>query len=448
MQRTTAMKFVRGMCAAGALAVSACQSPVSDQGDEPGLDESTAVAGLGAAASVKAVPGEYIVVFRDDAPAAATTSLVQTMHRAGATIQRSYSVIPGVAGKFTAAQLDALRRDPSVAYVEPNYLVSLGTIYPNPPFGLDRIDSRTGTDARFNDFGFNGAGVHIYVVDTGVRTTHREFTGRIGAGVSTLNNDPSVQDCNGHGTNVASIAAGTRFGVAKGAIVHPVRVLDCAGNGTIADVIEGLDFVLANVAAFPAVVNMSLFGGRAQALNDAVAAVTAADIPVVVAAGNFTIDACLGSPASEPTAITVGATAPGEARAGFSNFGPCLDIFAPGVGVIGGGIGNDDATLTLDGTSQAAPHVAGAVALFLQRFPRVTNANVTDGVLQNATQGIVGNPAGSPNRFLFVEFRVPQPQSCFGRCGGQSPDFSCGCDVLCDFFEDCCIDKGLFCPGL
>src|SRR5204862_1634981 len=139
----------------------------------------------------------------------------------------------------------------------------------------------------------NGAGVHIYIIDTGVRTTHHEFTGRIGAGTSTIDGDPSFQDCNGHGTNVASIAAGTRFGVAKGAIIHPVRVLDCAGNGTIADVIEGLDFVRANVAAFPAVVDMSLFGGKAQALNDAVAATTAADVPVVVAAGNFNIDARL-----------------------------------------------------------------------------------------------------------------------------------------------------------
>jgi subtilisin family serine protease len=370
------------------------------------------------------------------------------MRNTGATLKRTYSVSPGVAGKFTATQIDALRRDPSVAYVEPNYRVSVGTIYNNPTFGLDRIDSRTGTDAHYNDFGFNGSGIHIYILDTGIRTSHHEFTGRIGAGTSTLDTDASVQDCNGHGTHVASTAAGTKFGVAKGAIVHPVRVLDCAGNGTIADVIQGLDFVRANVAAFPAVANMSVFGAKSQALNDAVAAVTAADIPVVVAAGNFNIDACMGSPASEPSAITVGATAPGEARAGFSDFGPCVDIFAPGVGVLGAGITSDDATATFDGTSQAAPHVTGAVALFLQRFPRVTVRNVTDGLIQNATPGIVGNPTGSPNLFLFVDFKVPQPQSCFGRCGGQSPDFSCGCDALCDVFEDCCIDKGLSCPGL
>jgi aqualysin 1 len=447
MQRTTVTKLVTGLFTTGALALVGCQDPLpGDQEGDAQLDQAV-VAGAADIKDPKAVPDEYIVVFREDGTDAIDTSIA-AIRSSGAVVQ-ALTVIPAVAGRFTPAQLEAVRKDPNVAYVEPNYIVSASTIFSNAPYGLDRIDSRTGTDGKFNDFGFNGSGVHIYVLDTGIRTSHREFTGRIGNGTSTINGSTSFQDCNGHGTHVASIAAGTRFGVAKRATVHPVRVLGCDGNGTTLDVIEGLQFVRNTVNAFPAVANMSLFGPLSQALNDAVAATTAADISVVAAAGNFAIDACQGSPASAPSAITVGATRQGEARATFSNFGQCVDIHAPGVGVIGAGTAHDDATATFDGTSQSAPHVAGAVALFLQRFPRVLTSKVAGGVIGNATPGIITGLPTNPftvNLFLFIDFKVPPQQSCFGRCGGQSPDFSCGCDSLCDFFEDCCVDTGLFCP--
>lgn len=447
MRRIRFSTLVGGLCAAGALAtlLAGCQDPVPGDREEAPADEATATSAIAG----KAAADDYIVVFRHDAPTAAVEASVSSMRGLGSTIRRTFQVIPGVHGHFTPAQLAVVRKDPNVAYVEPNYQVSAATIVNTAQYGLDRIDSRTGTDGKYNDFGFNGAGVHIYILDTGVRTTHHEFTGRIGAGTSTIDGSASIDDCNGHGTNVASIAAGATFGVARGAIIHPVRVLDCTGMGTNADVIEGLDFVRLNAGPVPAVVNMSLFGPQAQAITDAVNAVTAADIPVVVAAGNFNIDACLGSPASTPSAITVGATQHGEGRASFSDFGTCLDLFAPGVQVTGAGNASDTATSTFDGTSQAAPHVTGAVAQFLQRFPRVTAQQVTDGVLNNATANIVGNPGpGSPNRFLFNSFQSPAAKSCFGRCGGQSADFSCGCDAACEVFDDCCTDFGASCPNL
>jgi subtilisin family serine protease len=444
MQRRTVTKFVQGLLATGVAMIAGCQTPVSDDA----LDELQLGLSAHAPAAITTptvVPDEYIVVFRDGSAKARAQAMVQDLRSNGAVIKESYTVIPGIAGRFNAAHLATLRGNPDVAYIEPNQQVSVSTVFSNAPYGLDRIDSRTGIDGSYNDFGFNGSGIHIFVIDTGIRFSHHEFTGRLGLGFSALDGSPGIQDCNGHGTHVASIAAGTKFGVAKGAIVHAVRALDCAGSGTTADVIEGLNFVLTAAATVPAVANLSVFGPRSTALNDAIENLVTANIPVVAAAGNFNLDACLASPSSAPNALTVGATAQGETRAAFSDFGLCLDLFAPGVGVLGAGIANDDATASMDGTSQSAAHVTGAVALFLQRFPRTAALKVNGGVAGNATPGIVGDAHGSPNLFLFNDFLQPSGDSCFGRCGGQSPDFTCACDDLCVQFNDCCEDKDLFC---
>ncbi|MBC7978143.1 MAG: S8 family serine peptidase [Myxococcales bacterium] len=453
MQRRTVTKYLNGLCAAGAIALIGCQAPIaSDSADETLLEESsgavtasTAKATNPTTTAVKTIPDEYIVVFRNGTSAATTSSAVQAMRSQGATIKKTYSLINGVAGKFTAAHVEALRKDPSVLYVEPNQVVTASAIQNNAEFGIDRVDSRTDTDTRYNDFGFDGSGVHIFVLDTGIRTTHSEFTGRFGANFSAIDGSNSVEDCNGHGTNVASIAAGTRFGVAKRATVHSVRVLGCNGEGTTADVIEGLNFVKNVAPAFPSVANLSLEGPPSTALNDAVLALSNAEVPVVVAAGNSGSDACNGSPSGAPSAITVGAVDRNITRAGFSNFGFCVDIFAPGTQVRGAGNANDNAQLVFDGTSQAAPHVAGGTALYLQRFPRTQAAKVTGGILGNATQGIVGDARDSNDLFLFIDFNTPPQQSCFGRCGGQSSDFSCACDEFCTIFGDCCADEPIFC---
>lgn len=449
MQQRTVTKLAGALLAAGAATLVGCQDPVSDDpAGEPQVDQTA-----GAPASITAsaittpsvVPDEYIVVFRDKAAAEHAHAAMQRMRSTGAVIKKSFSIIPAMAGRFNAQHLAALRADPDVAYIEPNQRLYPATIYANPPPGLDRIDSRAGRDSQYNDFGFNGSGVHIFIIDTGIRTSHHEFTGRLGVSTSTVDGDPSIQDCVGHGTHVASLAAGTKYGVAKGAIVHAVRTIGCDGSGTTADTIDGLDFVLSVATTVPSVVNISLFGPFSAALNDAVLRVTSANIPVVAAAGNFSIDACLGSPSSSDAAITVGAVAANDARAGFSDTGSCIDIFAPGVSVLGAGITNDDATATFEGTSQSAGYTSGAIALFLQRFPRARIGEITDGVLDTATAGVVTDTQGAANRLLYNNFQVPAPKSCFGRCGGQSSDFSCFCDNLCSQFGDCCVDITQFC---
>jgi aqualysin 1 len=407
MKKPSILNVFKGLCVATLAAAAGCQDP--GPGDEVvgSSDQDLVVPEVIGAKDPQAVRDEYIVVYRAGVPAAKTGAAIQAMRSRGASILATYTVIPGFAARMTAAELDAVRADPDVAYIEANRKVSIDTIYNNPPFGLDRVDQRTGTNAQYDDLGFNGSGVHVYIIDTGIRTTHSEFTGRVGNGFSALDGDSSIQDCNGHGTHVASTAAGTRFGIAKGATVHPVRVLNCSGSGTTVDVVEGMDWVRANHIA-PAVTNMSLGGPRSTAIDDAAASITTSGVTLVVAAGNSNADACGQSPASAPSALTVGATSPGEARAGFSNFGSCVDLFAPGVNVLGAGIANDTATATLSGTSMASPHVTGAVATYLQRFPLATVAQVSSAVFHTATAGVVGDPHGSPNRFLYTGFRSPQ----------------------------------------
>lgn len=423
------------------LAVAACGTSE----DELELEQAShelVVADLGHPA---AVPDEYLVTFRAELGGLATASALDTYRALGVEVLESYAIIPGFAGRLSAAQLAALKKDPRVAAIETNKVVSVGAVQMNPPYGLDRIDQRHGTNQQYDDFGYPGTGAHVYVIDTGVRTTHNEFTGRVGTGYSAIDGSPSPNDCHGHGTHVASTAAGTRYGVAKSATIHAVRVLNCAGSGTYADVIEGMDWVRASYGGQPSVVNMSLGGPSSAAVNEAVKALTDAGVSVVVAAGNsYGADACNASPAGAASALTIGATSPGEQRAGFSNVGPCVDLFAPGVDVLAAGIANDNATATLSGTSMASPHVAGAVALYLQRFPRVTPAQVHDAVNANATAGIVGD-ARSANRFLYTSFGQPVGNSCYGRCGGQSADFTCACDEVCKYFGDCCSDYEAVC---
>jgi subtilisin family serine protease len=239
-----------------------------------------------------------------------------------------------------------------------------------------------------------------------------------------------VNDCNGHGTHTATTAAGTTFGVAKAMIVHPVRVLDCGGSGSTSGVIAGIDWVTANHIS-PAVANMSLGGPPDPALDQAVAASVAAGVVYSVSAGNNNTNACTQSPAREPSAITTGATNKTDKRAAFSNFGTCLDIFAPGVAITAGWIGSSTATNTISGTSMAAPHVAGVAGLYLEANPTATPAQVTSAITTNATLNKVVNPgAGSANRLLYMGF--------IGGGGGNQPPvanftFSCNASHVCNF---------------
>jgi subtilisin family serine protease len=279
----------------------------------------------------------------------------------------------------------------------------INTIQPNPPWGLDRIDQRSlPLDSSFTPAG-NGAGVTVYVIDTGIRTTHTEYASRVVAGYDFVDNDSDPSDCDGHGTHVAGTAVGSTYGVAKAASVSGVRVLNCYGNGYTSDVVAGMNWVRTNHSSGDAVVNMSLGGGGSKSIDDAVAALTSANITVVVAAGNSNDDAQYYSPARASTAITVGSTTSTDARSSFSNYGSTVDIFAPGSSILSAWYTSNTASNTLNGTSMASPHVAGAAAVYLGLNPGSTPAQVASALTSvSTTDAVTSAGSGSPDRLLYV----------------------------------------------
>jgi subtilisin family serine protease len=270
-------------------------------------------------------------------------------------------------------------------------------------WGLDRIDQRSlPLSATYAPT--SAAGVTVYVLDTGIRTTHSEFGGRARDGYDFVDQDKIANDCSGHGTHVASTIGGATYGVAKDVTLVGVRVLDCKGSGSYQGIIAGIDWV-ARQTARPAVANLSLGGTTSKALDDAVDRAVAAGVTVVVAAGNDNKDACKQSPARTPSAITVGATDRNDTRWSSSNFGSCVDIFAPGVRIEGASYASATAVKTMSGTSMASPHVAGAAARVLAAHPGYTPAQVRDALLGQAGTGSIGNPGkGSPNKILYTGF--------------------------------------------
>ncbi|MCH1448499.1 MAG: S8 family peptidase, partial [Candidatus Nanopelagicales bacterium] len=279
----------------------------------------------------------------------------------------------------------------------------INTIQPNPPWGLDRIDQRSlPLDNGFAAAG-NGSGVTVYVIDTGIRTTHTEYASRVVAGYDFVDDDSNPSDCDGHGTHVAGTAVGSTYGVAKSANVSGVRVLNCYGSGYTSDVVAGMNWVRTNHSSGDAVVNMSLGGGGSKSIDDAVAALTSANITVVVAAGNSNDDAQYYSPARASTAITVGSTTSTDARSSFSNYGSTVDIFAPGSSILSAWYTSNTASNTLSGTSMASPHVAGAAAVYLGLNTGSTPAQVAAALTSVSTTDAVTSPgSGSPDRLLYV----------------------------------------------
>ena len=328
----------------------------------------------------------------------------------GGSIAHIYShVLSGFAADLTPSQATALRNSPGVTLVLPDSTMSISsTQSPTPSWGLDRIDQRGPVSGSPGSYSYtnNGAGSTIYVVDTGVYGNN-DIASRMLTGDDEIKDGNGTVDCNGHGTHVSSTAAGTLYGVAKGASLVPVRVLGCGGSGSTSGVIAGLDWILSNSNPNPktkAVVSMSLGGGFYQPLNDAIARLSVAGIPVVVAAGNSSADACNVSPASAPTAITVGATDINDGFAYFSNYGSCVDINAPGVGITGAWIGSPTATNTISGTSMATPHVSGAVAVWVALHPSQNVSEITAGLVAAATTGAISSvPAGTINALLWKD---------------------------------------------
>ena len=389
-----------------ALAAAACSDNLTPLPDDPLLANQVTAPGPGTE--------RYIVRFRDSEPndVAQADRLVQR-HR-GRLVYRYRNAIKGFAGDFTSQEVAALRQDPDVMMVEQDQLMYAIATQPNPPsWGLDRIDQNALPLSASYTFNSTGAGVRVYIIDTGILFSHNDFGGRASTGVDQITPGGTAADCHGHGTHVAGTVGGSTYGVAKAVTLYAVRVLACSGSGPTSGVIAGVDWVtgqkLAN-PSIPAVANMSLGGGFSPAMNAAVTNSINAGVTYAVAAGNSNADACSQSPAATPAALTVGATTISDARSSFSNFGTCLDIFAPGSAITSAWIGSNTATNTINGTSMASPHVAGAAALYLQLNPSATPAAVGNALIGNATLNVVTNPGpGSPNRLLYMGFINPIP---------------------------------------
>jgi subtilisin family serine protease len=376
-------------------------------------DQPNPLAAPAAPAPAAAKAGRYIVVMKSGTFTGPRHSISASISRVAGEQAVApdfvYStVLQGFAARLTDPQLAALRADPRVDYVEADQPMYATTTQTGATWGLDRIDQRNLPLSTTYGYTADGTGVNAYIIDTGIRFSHSEFSGRAVSGFDAVDGG-AADDCNGHGTHVAGTVGGSTYGVAKNVHLVAVRVLDCAGSGTTAGVIAGVDWVTANHVS-PAVANMSLGGGASTTLDNAVAASIASGVSYSVAAGNgnflgIAVNACNSSPARVATAITVGATDKTDKKASFSNYGTCLDLFGPGVSITSSWYSNDTATNTISGTSMATPHVVGVAALYLQGNPSATPAAVAAALIANATTGKVTSPGtGSPNRLLFTNY--------------------------------------------
>jgi subtilisin family serine protease len=370
----------------------------------PEAEEAPTVRGEGAGTPVA---DQYIVVFRPGTRGVREQSERMAREHGARLLYVYEHALEGFAARMSPRQAENMGRNPNVTFIEQDTVVTVADTQTNATWGLDRIDQR---DRPLNGtyvYNRTGSGVRVYVIDTGIRYSHQQFSGRAFSGYDAFGGNGS--DCNGHGTHVAGTVGGTVHGVAKQVRLHAVRVLNCQGSGTTSGVIAGVDWVRANHVK-PAVANMSLGGGASTALDNAVTNAINAGVTFAVAAGNDNRNACNFSPARVAAALTVGSTTASDARSSFSNYGSCVNIFAPGSSITSAWHTSDTATNTISGTSMAAPHVAGVAALYLEAVPTATPAQVGSVITSSATADRLSSIRnGSPNLLLYSLLDADEP---------------------------------------
>ncbi|HSL17740.1 MAG TPA: S8 family serine peptidase [Methylomirabilota bacterium] len=402
----------------------------------------TVASGAGAAdirSNAEAVPDQYIVVLkpgvteRGGPPVAMVAQDMALRYGAKRVLHTYEHAVKGFAVRMPEARAEMLARDPRIAYVEQDGIVRAVGSQSNATWGLDRVDQRELPLNQTYNYNQTGSGVRAYILDTGILISHNDFGGRASVGFDAFGGNGI--DCNGHGTHVAGTVGGTVYGVAKGVSLVAVRVLDCTGSGTTSGVIAGIDWVTANHVK-PAVANMSLGGGASDTLDAAVQSSIAAGVGYAVAAGNGNRagraqDACGYSPARVPEAMTIGATTSSDAKASYSNYGDCVDWFAPGSYITSAWYTSISATNTISGTSMATPHTAGAAALFLETTPGASAQDVRDFLYAETTKGIVTSSSTANNHLLYTLFDGGGSTN-----NPPSADFEFTCtDLTCDFTD-------------
>jgi subtilisin family serine protease len=343
------------------------------------------------------IDGDYIVVFRDDVANALSKADEKIAKHAGKAKYRYASAIKGFAATLSPGAVAVLQTDPDVAYIEQDGVMTTQTTQSGATWGIDRIDQRSRPLSGTYTYTSTGAGVRAYIIDTGIQTNHPQFGTRASAVYDALGGNG--QDCNGHGTHVAGTVGSSTYGVAKGVYLRAVRVLDCNGSGSNSGVIAGMDWVAANHIS-PAVANMSLGGGYSSATNTSANNLASSGVFLAVAAGNSNADACNSSPSSAANTTTVAASTSTDARATYSNYGGCVDLYAPGSSITSTWL--NSGTNTISGTSMATPHVVGVAALYKATYGDASYSTIRSWLTTNATASVItGNVSGTPNRLLY-----------------------------------------------